>query len=82
MLKFYEKIAYYSSRGAPITWCVTGWACAIASCHVIWLPVILVLIPGTAIAFLISATLVIPTKIVTREIESDWKAGRKKITVN
>ena len=78
MLKFYEKIASYSSRGAPITWCVTGWMSVLATCQAIWLPAILVLIPGIVIASLISAAFIIPAKIVKREIDADWEAVRKK----
>jgi len=78
MLKFYEKIASYSSRSAPITWCVTGWTSVLATCQVIWLPAILVLIPGIVIASLISTAFIIPAKIVTREIDADWEADRKK----
>ena len=77
-MKFYEKVVPYFSRGAPITWCVTGWTSVLATCQVIWLPAILVLIPGIVIASLISATFVIPTKIVTREIDADWETDRKK----
>ncbi len=78
MLKFYEKIASYSSRGALITWCVAGWMSVLATCQVIWLPAILVLIPGIIIGFLLSAAFTIPAKIVTREIDADWEADRKK----
>jgi len=77
-MRFYERVIPYFSRGAPITWCVAGWMCALATCQVIWLPAILVLIPGIVIASLISATFFIPTKIVKREIDADWEADRKK----
>jgi hypothetical protein len=64
---------------AIFIWCIAGWAYALITWHVFWIPGLLIFFPGILVASIIAAVFFIPLWIVMNKARADWqKYGSKR----
>lgn len=63
---------------AIVIWCLAGWANATFTWHVLWLPGLLILVPGIFVACVIAAIFSVPLSRIMKKIRADWDAGEEK----
>lgn len=63
---------------ASVIWCVAGWVNAAITWHVLWLPGLLIFIPGVFVACIIAAIFFIPLSGVMKKIRTRWESDQPK----
>jgi hypothetical protein len=69
----YDVQASVHCKTAIVIWCIVGWAYAMITWHVLWLPGILIFFPGIFVASIIAAIFFIPLWIVMKKAKADWQ---------
>lgn len=74
----YNQTASSYSKGAIFIWCIVGWIYAAVTWRLLWLPSILIFIPGIFVASLVAACFFIPLWLVMKTVNRDWELNRRK----
>ena len=74
----YNQTASSYCKGAIFMWCIVAWIYAAVTWHLLWLPAILIFIPGIFVASLIAACFFIPLWLVMKVVNRDWEIYRRK----
>lgn len=75
----YNQHASACCKAAILIWCLVGWIYAAITWHVLWLPGMLIFLPGSFVASLIAAAFFIPLWTVVKKANEEWQNhGNKK----
>jgi hypothetical protein len=73
----YDQQASAYCKGAIFIWCISGLIYAGTQWHVLWLPGILLFLPGIFIASLIATAFFIPFWLIMKKVLTDWDVYKK-----
>lgn len=74
----YNQIASSHSKSAIFIWCIVGYAYAFFTWRLLWLPAILIFVPGVFVASIIASFFFIPLWFVMKKVNRDWELEGKK----
>lgn len=74
----YSALATAESKSAIFLWCVSGGIYAAKTWHLLWLPGLLLFIPGIFIASIISAAFFIPVWHLRKSVKRRFEQTREK----
>lgn len=58
---------------AMIIWCIAGWGNAAITWHLLWLPGLLIFIPGIFLACIIAVIFFLPLSRIMEQIRAGWE---------
>jgi hypothetical protein len=74
----YNLMASSYCRGGIVIWCIAGWIYAAVTWRLLWLPGILVFVPGIFCAGVTAAVFFVPLWLVMKKVNRDWELDQRK----